>query len=485
MLLVFTPVPYVDASATSAFSSKWQRMAVGAGGMIVELALAALAMFVWVNAQPGLVRVLAFNTLLIGGVTTVLFNANPLLRFDGYYILADWLEMPNLRQRSNRYVGYLVERWVLRVQDAEEPRATPRERAWLVGYAVASFVYRALITFAIALWVLGLSLPLGLALLAVSAVGWLVMPAYKAIRFLLSSPRLARIRGRAAGGAAGALLGATLFLVAVPFPLHTLTEGVVWIPDEAQVRAKVDGFVEEIVAVPGSRVERGDVLLRCADRALEAELEVARATVRELEGRHDKALHENLVDAQVVAEELGYARENLARVLERSSDLVVEAGTAGTFVLPRARDLPGRFAAQGTILGQVVDLEAIRVRAVIGQDDIDLVRERQRGVQVRPAEALGRVHHAEVRRLVPGASGRLPHEALGAEGGGPLAIDPRDRSGHTTLEKFFEVELELPSDAGIVNAGGRVHVRFDHGWEPLAQQLYRRLRQVFLARLNV
>jgi putative peptide zinc metalloprotease protein len=122
---------------------------------------------------------------------------------------------------------------------------------------------------------------------------------------------------------------------------------------------------------------------------------------------------------------------------------------------------------------------------VVGQDDIDLVRERQGPVEVRPAEALGEIHRARVQRLVPGASGRLPHGALGSEGGGRLAVDPRDESGHTSLERFFEVELELLSEAGIVNAGGRVHVRFDHGWEPLAQQLYRRLRQVFLARLNV
>ena len=105
MLLVLSPVPYVEASASSAFPSKWQRVVVGAAGMIVELVLAAIAVYVWVSVEPGSVRTVAYNTILIAGISTVMFNANPLLRFDGYYILADFLEIPNLRQRANTYLG--------------------------------------------------------------------------------------------------------------------------------------------------------------------------------------------------------------------------------------------------------------------------------------------------------------------------------------------------------------------------------------------
>ncbi len=117
MLLVLMPVPYVDASSASTFRSRWHRALVGFAGMGVELLLASLAMGVWLLVEPGLLRALAFNTLLVAGVSTLVFNGNPLLRYDGYYILADLLEMPNLAQRANRYVGHLVERFAFGLPD--------------------------------------------------------------------------------------------------------------------------------------------------------------------------------------------------------------------------------------------------------------------------------------------------------------------------------------------------------------------------------
>ena len=96
MLLVFMPVPYVDATAAGGFRSKWRRALVGAAGMLVELFIASLCMFVWVLVEPGVMRAVAFNVMLIAGVSTVVFNGNPLLRFDGYYILSDLIEIPNL-----------------------------------------------------------------------------------------------------------------------------------------------------------------------------------------------------------------------------------------------------------------------------------------------------------------------------------------------------------------------------------------------------
>ena len=100
MMIVFTPIPYVDATSANSFREKWKRVGVSAAGLVVELFLASLALFIWLGAEPGAVRSVAFNVMLIAGVSTVLFNANPLIRFDGYYILSDWLEIPNLRGRA-------------------------------------------------------------------------------------------------------------------------------------------------------------------------------------------------------------------------------------------------------------------------------------------------------------------------------------------------------------------------------------------------
>ena len=118
MFLVFIPVPYVDASSSAAFPEKWRRVIVGGAGIMVELALAAIAMIVWINVEPGLVRAFAFNVMLIGGVSTLLFNGNPLLRFDGYFVLADAVEIPNLGQRSSKYFWYIIQRYLFGLKEA-------------------------------------------------------------------------------------------------------------------------------------------------------------------------------------------------------------------------------------------------------------------------------------------------------------------------------------------------------------------------------
>ncbi|MCP4878249.1 MAG: hypothetical protein GY896_22585, partial [Gammaproteobacteria bacterium] len=110
ILLALTPIPYIDATASSSFPDKHRRIGVAAMGMMVELLLASLALFVWLNVETGLISALAYNVMLIGGVSTLLFNGNPLLRYDGYYIFADLFEIPNLGQRSTRYLGYLLQR---------------------------------------------------------------------------------------------------------------------------------------------------------------------------------------------------------------------------------------------------------------------------------------------------------------------------------------------------------------------------------------
>ena len=121
-ILMLMPVPFVDASAASAFPEKHRRAAVGAAGMMVELFFAALATFVWLNVEDGFVRDIAFVLMVIGGVSTVLFNGNPLLRFDGYYVLSDLLDVPNLGPRSNAYVAYLAQRYLLKIENAVSPK---------------------------------------------------------------------------------------------------------------------------------------------------------------------------------------------------------------------------------------------------------------------------------------------------------------------------------------------------------------------------
>lgn len=485
MLLVLSPVPYVDASASSAFSNKWQRAIVGAAGMIVELVLAAIAVYVWVSVEPGSVRTLAYNTILIAGISTVVFNANPLLRFDGYYILADFLEIPNLRQRANTYLGYVCERYLFGRDDAQPPHATTGERAWFVTYAVSSFLYRIVVVFAILLYLTDQLFVLGVLFAVLTAFTWFVLPFSKGVKYLFTSPRIRRVRGRAVAVSMAMTAVIVFVLALIPAPFRTRAEGVVWIPDEAIVRAEVDGFVERVVATPGSSVQPGALLVVCRDLSVDTDVKVLEAQLREIKARIREQMVDDLVKAKMLEEEERYIEERLARARERQEELVIRSKTGGTFVLPKSDDLPGRFVKRGDVLAHVVDLSTITVRTVVDQNDIDLIRHEIRGVQVRLAERLAEPMTAMVKRLVPAASEDLPSPALGSEGGGQVPLDPHDSKGQKALKKLFQVDLELPAQHGVLNVGGRVYVRFDHGWDSLVAQWYRQGRQLFLARFNV
>jgi putative peptide zinc metalloprotease protein len=483
MILVFNPVPYVDASSAWKFPETWRRVAVGGAGMLVELFLAGLATFVWLGAEPGLVRTLAFDTIVIAGVSTVLFNANPLLRFDGYYMLSDWLEIPNLRVRSTRYVGYLAERYLLGGRP-QRPLTAPGEPGWFVVYAVASFLYRLLVIAAILLFLGHLHFYFALLVAGLAVVAWVLVPLGQGVAYLLTSPGLEPVRARAVAVTAAAVVVVVALVGFTPVPYRSRAEGVIWVPEEALVRAAADGFIDRIVAAPGRPVRRGAALFTLRDEGLPAGVAEAEARRRELRARYDEHLPADRVKAQIIADELRYAERDLAEARRRVAELTAIAGADGTFVVAAPEDLPGRFVKRGELVGYVIDLGAITVRAVVSQADIDLVRSQTRAVHARLAERPGDSVPGVVRRVVPGASARLPATALGAGGGGQVAVDLRDERGVKTLARVFQVDVELQQPARYVNVGGRAYLRFDHGRAPLAQQWYRQLRQLFLGRFD-
>jgi putative peptide zinc metalloprotease protein len=453
--------------------------------MMVELFIASIALFLWLAVEPGMFRALLYNIMLIAGVSTVLFNANPLLRFDGYYMLMDWLEIPNLRTRSTQYIVYLCEKYLFKRREAEPPISTPGERAWFVAFAVSSFFYRILVIIAILIFLGEQSLLLGVVFAAFTAFAWLIAPGAKIVNYLFSSPRLRRVRGRAMTTSALVTLAVIALIFVVPIPLRTSAQGVVWLPEEGFARAGADGFVVKVGATPGAWVKPGDLLVETTDPELLTEVKVLEGRVLELEARHREQLVGDRVKAEIMDEERKFALQNLERARERAGELSIKAKAEGEFVLPRAPDMPGRYVKKGELLAHVVNVDAIIVRAIVSQQDIDLVRNLTRRVDVRLAERLADPVKASVKRIVPSASDQLPSAALGTQGGGVAAVDPGDKEGRKTLQKWFQVDVELPVDARRMHVGGRAYLRFDHGWEPLGLQWSRRARQLFLSRFNV
>jgi putative peptide zinc metalloprotease protein len=307
----------------------------------------------------------------------------------------------------------------------------------------------------------------------------------KGLKFLFTHPRIRSVRTRAVAVTAVLVALVAGLIGLAPVPYRSRAEGVVWIPDEAFVRAATEAFVERVVAPAGGRVARGDILITTRDPVLVSRVAQLQARLQEMEARYEEQRIADRGKAELIREEIRYVEEDLARARERAGELIIRSGAEGTFVLPTPQDLPGRFVRKGELLGHVVELQTVTVRTVVPQGDIDLVLGQTRGVEVRLAERLSEVIPAVVRRVVPGASEHLPAPALGSQGGGQLATDPLDKQGVRAIQKVFQVDLELPSHTRLVNVGGRAYVRFDHGWTPLGVQWYRQVRQLFLARFNV
>jgi putative peptide zinc metalloprotease protein len=325
---------------------------------------------------------------------------------------------------------------------------------------------------------------IGVVLAIWAAVAALVMPVVGLASYLALSPRLAGSRQRAIAVTVAIMvaIGGVLFLV--PVPSWTNTQGVVSIPEHLTVRAGAEGFVRRVLVAPGTRVRRGEPLVDVADPVLESRLRVLQARVDELGVRYQVERVDKLVRAQMTLDQLQAAEAELARARERADDLVMRSPAEGVFALFAPQDLPGRLVKQGEQVGYVVADTRMTARVVVPQQSVELVRGRTERLSVKVAERLAETIPARVMREVPRASDRLPSPALSQAGGGDVALDPGGGPEMKTLQTHFEFEIELPADRRVM-LGGRAYVRFDHVREPVAQQVWRWLRQQFLRRLAV
>jgi putative peptide zinc metalloprotease protein len=283
--------------------------------------------------------------------------------------------------------------------------------------------------------------------------------------------------------AAGVPAGAFVLLWLVPFPFHTSARAVVWLPDEAQVRPAAEGFITEIATRDGEHVERGQLLLVMHDPILQAKRAHVASQREQLHADVATALSRNGMRTQDFELEIARIDGELRDLDETAASLELRAQVPGIFVLPRQDDIAGAFVKRGSTLGYVLSAGAVTLRAAVPERDAALVRELTRGVEVRLADRASAAITGSLVRDVPASTRELPSAALSDRGGGPFIARPDDKDGLQISEPVVLVDLELPGTL-LTRVGGRAWVRFDHGAEPLAQQWYRRGRQLFLQHFN-
>ncbi len=484
MLMVLVPVLYVDASASTAFREKWRRALVGGAGILVEMALASVAIILWGYAEPGLVRAIAFNVALIGGVSTLLFNGNPLLRFDGYYVLSDLLEIPNLASRGNKYVFYLIRRRAFGIRDEAPPTVAKGEGRWLVSYAIGSLLYRLLMLYGVTIFIASRLFFIGIALAMSAVAATIIWPALNGLWYIITSPQLVQHRRRALAVTAAGAAAITFLLFVIPLPYATISEGIVWIGDQSTLRAPVDGFIKSVEVANGAEVAAGTTLIVCEDPLLVAKHDVLKAQLDELHERLGAVPLADVVEARLLREQILHMQGAFEQTETQIAQLTLKAAHPGRFLVSDDEDLRGRFLRRGDLVGYLLTEDEPIVRTVVTQDDADLVRRRTDRIGIRLADEPNRVIPAAMLREVPAATAELPHLALATTGGGSIVLDPEHTDKPRPLERLFHFDLRTKTPLPPL-LGERVFVRFDHGLEPLAFRIVREIRQLFLRQFSV
>ena len=487
-LFLLSPVPFVNASSADGFRHHYQRAIVSAAGIMAELLFAALAMGVWLAVQPGLVRDLAFIVMLIGGASTLLTNGNPLLRFDGYFFFCDVFDLRNLATRSGRWWELLLSAKLLgrRPQHAFVP--LPGELPWLIAYAPLSWLYRLGLSIGIAMLVGRISTLLGVVVGVVMLASVVIDP----LRALWNSLRDGNT-GLDGGGhpflRGIALLGVLVAaLVLVPVPFGTRAEGIVWLPDGAQIRAEADGFISRFAAADGQRVKAGDLLVVMGDELLDAARAHAASKAVELDVQLFDAVTNAPLRAPALREQLAVAQAEVARIDEKIAHLQLRAGADGIVVMPHQAELVGSFHTRGDSIGHLLTDQPMVVRVALPQQDAALVRSQLKQIHVRLAEDGHVDRTARLQQDMPNAVNRLPSAALGDRSGGRIAIEGDDKDGLKTRMPVVLMDVAIDTPAHVTAAadrlGGRAQVRFDHGTLPLAGQALRALQQLVLQHFN-
>lgn len=481
MFLLFTPLPYVDASSSWGFTNRWHRIYATFAGMAVEFFFAAAGALVWAYTAPGLTNSLAFNVMLIGSVSSLLFNGNPLLRFDAYYMLSDYAEIPNLYQKGQQQWKYFGDKYLLGTVAAQSKATDRKEWVWLTLYGLFSFIYLMLITVGIALFLMDQWLPLGLLVLVMTLYSRLLAPLNQLVKHLRSAATQGN-RKRAVSVVGGIGLVLFLTLAVVPFPDATRAHGIVKSNNASNVYAQTAGQLDQLMVRHGDRVQAGQVLASFSNEDLAADIRLTESGQIETEAQIRQALHRSGQDLSALQEKADALELRRLNLEEQQQQLQVRASQDGDWVAPELHEQLGTWMQRGQVLGEVVDARSFRFVAVMPQEQANILFQNN-------------FHQAELRlsgqadatlalpqvSIIPFQSDKLPSTALGWLGGGEIAVNTQETSGTKTMESFFLLQSEIPAEQrqGLtVLHGLSGTLRLQTPAQPLASQAYRALKQL-------
>jgi len=509
MMLVFTPALYCNVSDSWMLPNKWHRAAIGAAGMYVELFLASCATFLWWYSQPGLLNSICLSVMFICSVSTVVFNGNPLLRFDGYYILMDILEIPNLRQKSTEITRRFFVWLCLGIEQPENP-FLPHQYQWAFGaYTIAAVIYRWLVVFSIVFFLNKVFEPYGLKIIGqmmalAGFVGLIVQPLWALGKFFWTPGSLNKMKKERLAATIGVIAAAVLFVFVVPLPFSVKCTFEIQPREGHQVYPVVPGINDVAHVKPGQYIEAGEKIVELTNADLKLQLMDLEGKYKQAEEAYNVLFDQRYADpgavdqldsARVVRDSTKQQWEEKRREFEK---LTIVAPASGTIIPPPWRldkmsksqgKLPtwegtpfdernrGALLTPTDLICQIGDPTKMDAVLIIDQAYIDLVREGQK-VRVLLEAYSGKAYETKIEEIASTEVKVVP-PSMSTQKQGRLETKADATGQMRPLNTSYQARAPLTDVQSALEAGMQGQARIYTGWQTVFSRASRYVSKTF------
>ena len=442
MIMMGTPCAYVDASSSWSFPNRWHRMTVALAGMYFESMLAMVALMVWLATDTGQLHSAAQYAIVLSTVVTIGFNANPLMRYDGYFILSDLVNIPNLH-RDAKAAGSGFIKWILYGLTPKAVSSTKSINFAMTAFGIACMLYQVTVSIGIAT-LLTLAVPIVGPVIAFFVSGLpVVRILQKWVMYVASSKELEKVRVRAVAVASTLAIAIFLAIVAIPIPGHMQSLGIVHRKEEQSLRASVSGFLVSAPVTDSATITGNDILYKMENPELHVQYCDLQSQIQQLSIQLQSKLGIDARQSEQTQLQLENTKKQLEHLITQIGHLQLSANISGEFMLPPEKPKKGKFIRQGEALGSVCRGPWI-VHTMLTADQwssVESMRDKPVGITL-----VGNTHQPLRGKIVSGAiagTKKIEEAALTHTGGGNIAVSPE----MVANENFFDAVIEIQDDS--------------------------------------
>ncbi len=477
--MMLWPLLYTDTSEGWKLNSRRARLAIGGAGVIAELLLAGVAALAWSVLPEGGLKSAAYLLAAVTWLSTLAINLNPFMRFDGYYLTMDWLDMPNLHQRSFAFGKWWLRKLLFGIDmPMPEPEFEARKN-WLIAYAWATWIYRLILFTGIAAAVYYFFFKLAGVILFAVEIGWFVVrPIWQESKAWLALRKQWQTRRVLLSCF---LLLLLLLILALPWRAEIGAPGVAQAVQHTRLFPSTAAQVKHLLVREGQQVRAGELLFDLQAPELQAQSAAVQARIAGVEAQLERAVsNPGLIErVPLWQQELQAAQSLLLSLQEEGARLQIKAPHAGVVRDVEMGLYPGAWVSAHQILARIVENSQAQAQVYVSENDVARI---QAGAAARvfTHRADTAVFDATVESIDSTATRNLPHPMLASNHGGPLAARAGPRGELISNDALYRVNLRLAAGQAVPDQLHLVHAEISGERSSWLAQLARRVAGVLV-----